>query len=116
MKILLKRLKYAFEEDPRFQITFNKFFTYFWIVNFFLVPLLVVFFNSFWQRFAIPYLTEASLYANIATNYSGLSSAEASEAAHHSVSVVSSLPQVEETGGEKNAPNIATPAVTESVD
>ena len=82
MRPFLARLKYLFEEDPNFQISFNKFFTYFWIVNFFAVPLVAWLVPHLWDKFAILYVTQASLYANIATNYSGLSSAEASEVAH----------------------------------
>lgn len=79
----LRKLQYAFEADPKFQIKFNKFFTYFWIANFIAVPLVYTFANSLWNKFSVLYLVLASLYANVATNYSGLSASEASEAATH---------------------------------
>ena len=81
MKLRLKNLQDRFENDPAFQIVFNKFFTYFWVVNF--IAATAIFFGakSLWESYSVYYLVAISLFANFATNYGALSASESSEAA-----------------------------------
>lgn len=77
----LRNLQRKFEDDPKFQIAFNKFFTYAWLVN---IPTAVAVFimaPGFWNKYSVLYILVVSLYANFATNYGALSASEASEAA-----------------------------------
>lgn len=91
---LLKR----FEDDPKFQIAFNKFFVYYWIVNF--IGATIVFFVAkvTWDKYSVYYIVAISLFANFATNYGALSASQSSEAAkeaaEHAGVMREALPEV----------------------
>jgi hypothetical protein len=78
----LRRLRRTFEDDPEFQVKFNKVFTYFWLINMPVVTLIFFFAPGFWNKYSLFYVLFVSLYANFATNYGAVSAAESSDAAH----------------------------------
>jgi len=71
-------LRQKFEDDPKFQAKFHIVATYFWLVNMIVVPFVFVFAKGFWNNYSVFYILVASLYANFATDYDGVSSSEAS--------------------------------------
>lgn len=81
LKLRLKNLQDRFENDPAFQIVFNKFFTYFWVMNFIVATTIFFGAKSLWDSYSVYYLVAISLFANFATNYGALSASESSEAA-----------------------------------
>ena len=52
--------------------------TYFWLANLAVVPFVFILAPGFWNRYSVFYILVASLYANFATDYDGVSSSEAS--------------------------------------
>lgn len=63
------------EHDPQTQYKFNKFWATFWFMQMPLVILLAIKFSHFWVEISVMYFTQASLWANFATHFSGMSSA-----------------------------------------
>jgi len=100
----VRQVQDRFENDPKFQIVFNKFFTYFWLVN--IVVASIIFFSDRkdWDKYSIFYVTVISLYANFATNYGALSASESSEAAkeaaEHASVMREAIPIVPSVGEE----------------
>lgn len=71
---LIKDIK-LLEHDPQTQYKFNKFWAVFWFIQMFMVVVLLGLFPHLWDVISIVYITEASLWANFATHFSGMSSA-----------------------------------------
>jgi hypothetical protein len=65
-------------DDPRVQIRVHKVACVYWLINFPVVGLLFFGFPKVWLGLGLLINTFYSLYANLATDYDGLSSAQAS--------------------------------------
>jgi hypothetical protein len=76
-------LRDRFENDPKFQVKFNKFFLYFWLLNMPLVTAVFFLLPGVWAAVSIFYLVQLSLWALVATHYGAVSASEASEQADH---------------------------------
>lgn len=91
-------IKDRFENDPKFQIVFNKIFTYFWLVNMLVASSIFFSDRKDWDKYSIFYVTIISLYANFATNYGALSASQSSEAAkeaaEHAVIIRNEHPEI----------------------
>ena len=86
----LGRFFKGLESDPRVQIKVHKWAAVFWAVNMLGAVLVYFMLPGIWSKLAVFYILIVSLYSNLATDYDGLSSAqahlhslEASEAAIH---------------------------------
>lgn len=67
-------------KEPKSQLTFNMFFTWFWIANMIGMATIYIGFNEFYtahQPFFVLYLIEISLWANVATHFGAISASEA---------------------------------------
>lgn len=100
--ILLRILRDDFENNPKFQIVFNKIFTYFWLVNMIAASFAFWIDRKDWDKYSIFYVTLISLYANFATNYGALSASQSSEAAkeaaEHAAIIRDSVPEIPSVG------------------
>lgn len=100
--ILLRILRDDFENNPKFQIVFNKIFTYFWLVNMVAASFAFWIDRKDWDKYSIFYVTLISLYANFATNYGALSASQSSEAAkeaaEHAVIIRNEHPEITSVG------------------
>jgi hypothetical protein len=93
----LHLLARRFEGDPRAQYAWHKWASRFWAAN---VPAVIAVFTfapAVWAKVSVLYLVLVSLYANWATNFSGMSSAEG--AAEGPVSAFSVEAEAEITTG-----------------
>ena len=98
----LKSLQNRFENDPAFQIKFNKFFTYFWLINMIAASIEFWTDQNDWAKYSLFYVTLISLYANFATNYGALSASQSSraakEAAEHAAVIRNDHPDITSVG------------------
>lgn len=83
--MLVRRDIHDLEYSPAAQYKFNRFWAIFWALQMPAVLILLFIFPRFWAAIAIVYVTEASLWANFATHFSGMSSALAAEKEQPSV-------------------------------
>lgn len=65
------------ESNPKVQIAIHKWATLFWAINGVVATGVYILAPGLWNKLSILYLTVVSLYANLATDYDGLSSAQA---------------------------------------
>lgn len=96
------RLKDRFENDPKFQIAFNKVSTYAWLVQMLLLPIAFYGTTGIWAKYSVFYLTLISLFANFATGYGALAASQSSEAAkeaaEHAVVIRNEHPEITSVG------------------
>lgn len=66
---LLRQIGHTVNEDPRWQLHFSLFMTYFWIVNMIACTIVFVWFRSFFDLFSLFYILQVSLWALVATHF-----------------------------------------------
>lgn len=98
MHTRLRLLAQRFEGDPRAQYAWHKWASRFWAANVPAVIFIFTFEPVIWQKISVLYLVLVSLYANWATNFTGMSSAEA--ASKEPVSAFSVDAETETTTGD----------------
>lgn len=76
----LKYIVKGFETDPVVQKRIHLFFTYFWLLWLVLTPIIVR--PTTKDQWVALIILEVSLYANFATDFGGVSAAEAAETCH----------------------------------
>src|SRR5579864_346864 len=69
---LIKNDVHLLEYDPKTQLRVNIIMARFWIANFFIVIIVDIFANGFWQHFSILYLALVSIYDSWVGHYSGI--------------------------------------------
>lgn len=74
----LRRVVKGLEDDPKVQVRIHKWACVYWLVNFPIVAFLFFGLPSAWVYVGLLLNTFYSLYANLATDYDGLSSSQAS--------------------------------------
>lgn len=98
----LQRFQKTFEDDPKFQIKFNKVSTYAWLIQMAVLPIVFYGISNVWAKYAVFYLTEISLFANFATSYGAVSASESSEAAkeaaEHATVIRNDHPEITSVG------------------
>lgn len=74
----LRHFMHGLEEDPAVQIKVHKWACVYWLINFPVIGILFFGFPRVWVGVGLLLNTFYSLYANLATDYDGLSSSQAS--------------------------------------
>lgn len=69
---LIRRFLCAVLRDPKTQYAMNRWLMYFWVANFAGVHVVFFLASAFWQKVAVLYLADISVYACIGQHYTGM--------------------------------------------
>lgn len=89
----LRHVLHGLEEDPAVQIRVHKVACIYWLVNFPVIAVIFFGFPRLWVTVGLLLNTFYSLYANLATDYDGLSSSQASMHAREATAAASGSPK-----------------------
>lgn len=79
LRMIFTNKIHQLEYDPEAQYKFNQFFFWFWVLQMPLIAWALIEFPNQWAKIAVFYVAEASLWANLATHFGGMSSALAAK-------------------------------------